>query len=140
MVERWNAVVKPHDHVYHLGDVAMAESSLYRVRQLNGHKRLILGNHDKFKIKLYSDVGFDKILGARVFDGILFTHYPVHGDSGGANGEGKIKGNAHGHTHERVSPPGPYVNLCVEQTNYAPIALDEVKAWMRTRWAKHEMV
>lgn len=29
MVEKWNSVVKPNDHVYHLGDVYMKASKGY---------------------------------------------------------------------------------------------------------------
>lgn len=47
MVERWNALVKPEDTIYHLGDVAMHTKPMLRLmKRLNGHKILIIGNHD----------------------------------------------------------------------------------------------
>lgn len=135
IVERWNSVVKPGDHVYHLGDVAFSKPALQIVRRLKGTKRLILGNHDTLAAIDYNSVGFQKILGARVFDGILFTHYPIHPMSAGGDFKdgvriGRIIGNAHGHIHERDAPKGPYVNLSVEHTNYTPVSLEEVKERM----------
>jgi calcineurin-like phosphoesterase family protein len=130
MVQRWNTVVRPGDHVYHLGDVAFNRPSLQIVRRLVGKKRLILGNHDQERMQDYAAVGFQKIMGARVFGGVLFTHYPVHPMSAGDNGNDlvKIKGNAHGHIHERSAPVGPYVNLSVEWTDYNPVSLEEVQS------------
>lgn len=47
MIARWNAVVKPEDTVYHLGDVAMHTAPIVRILpRLNGKKILIVGNHD----------------------------------------------------------------------------------------------
>jgi calcineurin-like phosphoesterase family protein len=48
LVRNWNAVVSHDDVVWHLGDVAIGheQEAFAWVRQLNGHKRLITGNHD----------------------------------------------------------------------------------------------
>jgi calcineurin-like phosphoesterase family protein len=145
MIERWNALVTPEDHVWHLGDIGMGQPPKYYheiVRELKGQKRVILGNHDKFKMQEYIAMGFQKVMGSAYKDGIWLTHIPVHPD--GLYG-GRI--NAHGHIHERhitkVRPKdfndlgiaaewetfkdSRYVNVCVEQTNYAPIRLEEVR-------------
>jgi calcineurin-like phosphoesterase family protein len=123
MVEAWNKVVKPNDHVYHLGDVAIRRADLQIVKRLNGHKRLVFGNHDIFDHKTYAEVGFKKMMGMRKFSNLLLTHCPVHPES--------IPrwciANVHGHWHEKPSPPGRYINISVERTGYRPIALEEVK-------------
>lgn len=121
IVECWNSVVKPSDHVYHLGDVAMRKPHLQIVKQLHGKKRLIRGNHDIFDTKDYLAVGFQEILGVRVLDNVLFSHFPVHPES-----LGRFRGNAHGHIHEKPSPPGRYLNLSVERIGYTPVTLEEV--------------
>jgi calcineurin-like phosphoesterase family protein len=54
MIQAWNQTVKPQDHVYHLGDVAFGPISI--VQKLNGHKRLVLGNHDFEKMHGYHAV------------------------------------------------------------------------------------
>lgn len=122
MVSQWNARVRPNDHVYHLGDVAMRAPHLEIVRRLNGHKRLVRGNHDIFPTKKYIDVGFKEIYGLRVFDGMIFSHIPIHPVS-----MGRFAANVHGHIHGNPSPEGPYVNVSVEAIGYAPITLEELK-------------
>ena len=123
MVERWNAVVKPQDHVYHLGDVTMHKPKLSIVKRLNGHKRLILGNHDGFDIKAYQQAGFQKIFGSRKLDNLLLTHIPVHPTSI----PHWAAGNVHGHIHERDAYGPQYLNVSVERINYTPITLEDAK-------------
>jgi calcineurin-like phosphoesterase family protein len=121
MVERWNAVVRPSDHVYHLGDVAMHRRYLPIVQRLNGKKRLIRGNHDdRFRTRDLLACGFQEIHGIRVIDRAMLTHVPVHPAC-----LGRFRGNIHGHLHQNASPDGPYLNVCVEQTNYTPITLED---------------
>ena len=129
MIMRWNELVKPEDHIYHLGDVVMEQGNNQRerfirlIQSLSGHKRLILGNHDHYDVKLYREAGFQKVRGSNLLDGVLMTHYPVHPSSIGF----KVLANAHGHIHEKKSPPGPYVNVSVEAIGYEPIPIEVVK-------------
>lgn len=142
MVERWNAVVRPDDKVYHLGDVVMQRGSDARVRpflriiqRLHGHKRLVLGNHDHCKVTAYLEAGFQKIYGVRLVDGWWLTHIPI--DRGSM---GRARGNIHGHVHANPSPDsvmaqtadGPrvkhYVNVSVENIAYTPVLLDDITA------------
>jgi calcineurin-like phosphoesterase family protein len=131
LIERWNAVVKPTDHVYHLGDVAMKIPSaemIAIVRRLHGHKRLVLGNHDRFSMPQYREAGFEKIFGMhRLFD-VWLTHAPLHPGS-----IGTAIGNAHGHIHEKPEPDGPYINVSVERTGYTPVALEWVRLLLRLK-------
>ena len=143
MVQGWNERVKPEDHVYHLGDVTMKRPkySMGVLGRLNGHKRLVRGNHDIYKTKEYLEAGFEEIYGIRVIDNLLFTHIPVHPES-----LGRFKANVHGHIHEKVYPPitkykyvndqldltrpyiVPYINISVEQTNYHPVDIEWIRA------------
>ena len=130
MIQRWCELVKPQDHIWHLGDVTMERSSAYKaqfvnmIRGLPGHKRLILGNHDHLTLDVYRDAGFQKIKGSHKLNRLLLTHYPVHPDSVPM----WCAANIHGHIHERSSPVGRYINVSVERTNYEPIPLEEVEA------------
>lgn len=120
MVERWNGVVRPQDHIYHLGDVAMTKQAVDAIMpRLNGHKRLVRGNHDIFQTKLYLKY-FEHIYGCRVLDGFIFTHVPIHPEC-----MGRFKANVHGHTHYQQLNQ-PYINVCVEHTYYRPVSLDEI--------------
>ena len=48
LINNWNNVVGQDDTVFHLGDFAFGGSELWNgvLNQLNGHKILIVGNHD----------------------------------------------------------------------------------------------
>lgn len=124
MVEKWNSVVKPNDHVYHLGDVYMKSSKGYienLLSSLNGKKRLILGNHDNGKDQILLR-HFEKIMLWRNFNKVVLSHIPLRQES--IPGE---RLNVHGHIHRNKSPDGPYKCVCVEQINYTPINLEEIK-------------
>jgi len=149
MVERWNAVVRPQDTVYHLGDVVINKKSLHHVKRLNGKKRLIRGNHDIFKDAEYREVGFESLYGVRVFvDQFILSHIPLHPDCVTE----RFKVNVHGHLHanEIKMPwgvnadrneiiysdiPDPrYMCVSVEHTDYRPLSFDEVDARIKARW------
>jgi calcineurin-like phosphoesterase family protein len=136
MIARWNSTVKPGDKVYHLGDVAFGPKGhmVKIMKRLAGHKRLVLGNHDRDAAKDYLEV-FDDLYSSRLLDHILFTHIPVHPDSI----SGKTMANVHGHLHSNSHrmpnelPCPPYLNICVELTDYRPLSFDEVKAKLKGR-------
>ena len=126
MVNNWNNTVRPEDHIYHLGDVVIGRKHLQIIRRLNGHKRLVLGNHDIFTVEEYLDVGFEKVYGVRVWPkhGYIMSHIPLHPD--------QLKSrnwiNLHGHLHvNHVKGPDAerYKNVSVEQINYTPLLLME---------------
>ena len=123
IVNNWNSVVKNGDHIYHLGDVVIQKQYLDIVKQLNGKKRLVLGNHDIFETKLYLEVGFQKLCGVRVFPGLkaILTHFPVHPNS---LREGWV--NVHGHYHSTNLDDNRYINVSVEQINYTPVLLNDL--------------
>lgn len=128
MVENWNSVVKPGDKVYHLGDVFFGLKDEFKKLwpKLNGSKRLIVGNHDDIKF-LSSGGFFQKASMWRVFSefGLLLTHTPQHQSALTGKRNGLL--NVHGHIHQNPSPDGPYKCVCVEQTNYTPVNLEELK-------------
>ena len=133
LIKNWNNLVKPQDHVYHLGDVVLARRNLEIVKRLNGHKRLVRGNHDIFKTAEYQAVGFEEIYGVRVFPaspqrvGAILSHIPIHSDSLPRWGR-----NIHGHLHQNSVrlPDGSldprYICVSVEHTDYCPVPLDDL--------------
>lgn len=124
--EEWASRVRPGDHIYVMGDVCLRDRHLMVkwLKSMPGRKRLLRGNHDVFKTKSYLEAGFEEIHATRMFEGIIFSHYPLHPS---ALEPRWVKANAHGHTHT-VSHPFPYVNMCVEVRGYRPWSLEEI-AW-----------
>lgn len=129
LIENWNAVVKPGDKVYHLGDVMFGDKENFKKLwpKLHGKKRLIVGNHDDVKF-LAGGSFFEKVMLWRWFDELLFTHVPTHPQTlQEARGGHSHAVNVHGHTHTNGSPVGPYTSVCVELTNYQPTHIEDVK-------------
>lgn len=145
IVERHNALVRPEDHWYCLGDVAMKAEFLPIVRRLNGHKRLVRGNHDIFKTRLYLDAGFEEIHATRQIGNLLFSHIPIAPWSFNR----AVTCNVHGHTH--LSTPFSYratdsltvksgavqsrlyLNVSMEWTGYAPRTLEQLQRFAKER-------
>jgi calcineurin-like phosphoesterase family protein len=125
MVKAWNERVRPKDKVYHLGDVVINRQALPVLSRLNGDKVLIRGNHDIFKDEDYYPY-FRSLRGYHVMNGMILSHIPIHEASLGRFGV-----NIHGHLHAgRVMKDGAvdvrYHCVCVEQTDFAPILLEDV--------------
>jgi calcineurin-like phosphoesterase family protein len=55
--------------------------------------------------------------------GLLLTHVPIHESTL----EHKKLLNVHGHIHEKKSPSKNHKNVSVEQINYTPINIEELR-------------
>ncbi len=130
LIEKYNSLVKPTDVVYNLGDVVINKKFLHLVNRLNGHKVLVLGNHDFHKNVDMHDY-FDEVHAILVKTGMVLTHVPVHPDSLSRFGI-----NVHGHLHDKkvmmtakngskVIDPR-YFNVGVECIDFAPISREEL--------------
>lgn len=140
MIERWNARVKPGDRVRHLGDVILGlkgdewdTKGDRLLSRLNGRKDLILGNHDNPKRKVLQNhfrrIDYWKTYRRKEKEWALcLTHVPHRLDQ-----IRKTDINIHGHIHEKVMEEHNYICVCVEQTNYAPVHLDEILTLCRQR-------
>ena len=130
MIERWNSVVRPEDKIYHLGDLIVKGDDWILLGRLQGHKRLILGNHDYPNMRLYQPY-FEDIYSTRLLDKLLLSHIPIHPLS-----LGKAIANVHGHVHNNVGPDHfgkQYVNVSVEVIDYTPVAWEDLKQLVQER-------
>lgn len=83
IIENWNSVVSPEDHVFILGDLMLGdnEHGMACMRRLNGSKSMVLGNHDTTNRKLlYAEIG--EVLGyADIITvgkyRLYLSHYPT---------------------------------------------------------------
>lgn len=127
MIMNWNSVVGISDIVIHFGDFAWGAAAVIIpiIARLNGHKMIILGNHDKRSVGWFKRHGFTKVYrNSLTLGNVIFSHRP-HEELP----EGVI--NVHGHIHSGKHRPyqlNPLTHrcVCVEQINYTPILLQEV--------------
>lgn len=131
-VEQHNALIKENYHkrvtkrdtVYFLGDVAFDKESLEDVKTWVGAKKiLICGNHDldHHTMKDLVEV-YDEVYSLKKYKEFWLSHAPIHPD------ELRGKANIHGHTHYHNIADDRYVNVSMEQINYMPIELHEIRA------------
>lgn len=114
IVNTWNAVVTKNDTVYCLGDFAFTMESLKTVRELNGRKILVRGNHDKLDTQAYLSV-FKQVIGTIKYKDVWLSHFPVHPQ------ELRGRFNIHGHVHTNTVPDPRYFNACVDNIGFAPM-------------------
>lgn len=151
IIRRWNNKVGPEDTVYILGDIvwkARNDDAPKILKQLNGHKILIKGNHDQFLRNPEARKCFDDIRDyydtpVTLKDGTtrrcVLSHYfiPMY--------NGHRYGAIHLHGHSHVGDEA-MVELAVAETlnergfqneiynvgcmywNYEPVTLDEILA------------
>ena len=142
LISNWNAVVRPDDIVYHLGDFAFGLGDEDRVRtifsRLMGRKVLVLGNHDYRKRgtvhPTLAGLAWDQPPcqhlettdeGERVF----LSHYACR------TWPGANKGGWHfyGHSHGDLPPLGRSRDVGVDcpDTGYAPRTFRELTSLVR---------
>src|SRR5580704_9069979 len=105
MIDRWNALVKQDDVIWHLGDFAVRQTEERVTRlltALNGQKHLITGNNDNAAVvscPLWASV---QSYVETTVDGkaLVLCHYPFR--TWRDMGKGSIK--LHGHSHGKLKP------------------------------------
>lgn len=150
LIANWNATVGPNDTVWILGDVAMGKiaDTLPLVQRLNGHKRLVTGNHDRCWhgngrkaaawLDRYHEAGFELIVpqaSIQAFPGVplLLSHFPYSGDSHDEDRHTEHRPAddggwlAHGHVHDTWTVNGRQINVGVDVWDYRPVPM----AWIQ---------
>ena len=132
LVNNWNAIVKNEDLILILGDVVHgrnARSASYWLKQLNGEKILIRGNHDKgFITECSAVINHGAILDFENKE-YLLVHHP------GLIIPKENQWVIHGHVHNKhpdtfplVNKENKTINVSVEMIEYTPIELSKVIA------------
>ena len=127
VITKWNEKINPKDVVWLLGDVVMGDSNLELLNNLNGSKRLVLGNHDKHYMDKFTPY-FDRIAGVAVNYGFVMTHVPIHPQELSH----RWTHNVHGHIHhkERNIQDRRYINVNIDVRNGSPVILEQIKEEM----------
>lgn len=125
MIKRWNETVSNSDIVIHLGDFALYGKDRIKeiVKQLNGKKILIMGNHDNYSEQFYRDVGFHTVSRFPIiYDNFyMMSHAPLQLT------ETTCYFNCYGHVHNDNKFVDNATSRCysVERTGYRPVLLFE---------------
>jgi calcineurin-like phosphoesterase family protein len=136
LIENWNIKVTDKDDVYILGDFSYKGGDpVEYVKQLNGRKHLITGNHDTSLVKHPEfkkyfvecrDVKAIEDNGKRLY----LCHYPMVEWPGYYNGcihlFGHVHNTFHNPTTEYAMTMQNAYNVGVDITGYEPCTLDEI--------------
>lgn len=132
IIKKHNSVVENDDIVIFLGDFSFKKSSIkdYLAR-MNGHKYLLLGNHDgEYLIRCYGSLGFEGIFINPVkINNNFFSHYPLYNNEfDDINFKLLVKEfndgngiNYHGHLHNEKIDNDHFINVCCEVQDYKPL-------------------
>jgi calcineurin-like phosphoesterase family protein len=133
IIRNWNAVVRPGDRVYHLGDFAFCShtDAAHIVSHLAGEIHLIRGNHDYKRPSWWeeyfasvSDVKMIKVEGQKIF----LSHYAMRTWESSHHGAWNLHGHSHG-TLPRL-PGYKQADMGVDCWGFRPVPFEEIKAQM----------
>lgn len=122
LVKRWNATIHPDDVVFHLGDVG----DLSFIKNLNGTKYLIKGNHDNRFDGEYIKAGFEEVYSFPIIleDFYMLSHAPLYVSAN------MPYANIFGHVHNNPiykSYSEQHFCVSVERIKYTPISFSDIK-------------
>ena len=129
LIKRWNNKVAKDDIVYVLGDFTLSRRTELISRlcgALNGHKILVMGNHDTRNPADYVACGFRTAIRKPILvePRVVLMHEPP-------KDEDILCGMKYifGHVHNNQCTADLYTNcrcVSVERTNYEPVDLDQL--------------
>ncbi|AXY82796.1 putative serine/threonine protein phosphatase [Acinetobacter phage KARL-1] len=125
--EYYNAVTK-RDVCYFTGDAVFSLERARQIAKWPGKKILICGNHDTDNLTMQQLCEtFDEVAALRKYKEFWLSHAPLHP----VELRGKI--NIHGHVHFATLDDCRYVNTSLENTDYKPIALYQIRDIIKAR-------
>jgi calcineurin-like phosphoesterase family protein len=125
LIKNWNETVSNNDTVLVLGDVGFGSKEYIAslIKQLNGKKILIMGNHDNWSEQTYRDMGFHTVSRFPILwnDFYLLSHAPL------ILSETTPYFNLYGHVHNDSRYVATASSKCVsvERIGYRPFFLFE---------------
>jgi len=130
IIKRWNNNVAKDDKIFHLGDVGMygKEKMTEILTSLNGHKTLIMGNHDMGRnAQWWRDAGFNEVSKYPIIieDYIVLRHEPPTYFND-ATPFYFMYGHVHGTKLYRTVTKSAAC-VCVERWDYTPVNLARIR-------------
>lgn len=143
LIKNWNAVVKPNDEVWDLGDFSFGdyEKTVSVLKRLNGRHNFVMGNHDKvitknkeellksgllISIQDYKEIKYENKT-------LILFHFPIK------SWNKKHHGSIHcfGHVHSSMPAFAKSVDVGIDNkeitSEYRPISFDELVEFMDKR-------
>lgn len=125
IIKNWNSAVTEYDEVYVLGDFGAADNEQYILKQLNGIKYLVKGNHDTKSNEYYRNSGFKEVYDKPIlFENFwILSHEPIYVNSN------MPYANLFGHVHNNpIIKDYSSQHFCVsaERVNYTPILFEDI--------------
>ena len=127
MIDVHNEIVKPEDTVYMLGDFFWGRNSRSGnsvklesiLKQMNGHKHLILGNHDEFSPFAYVRAGFESVHTSLMVEDFYLVHDPA------VSCIDRRQKFLCSHVHDLFKKQKNVLNVGVDVWAYKPVSIDE---------------
>lgn len=130
LIDLYNDCVMPEDVVYFTGDFGAEGHEEEILKQLNGHKRLIKGNHDVKSNDYYRAAGFEEVYDHPIVleQFWIVSHEPLY--------VSKMAPYANIFAHVHTNPMYKTVSCrsyctCVDRHNWRPVSFDEAKREVR---------
>ena len=127
--ENYFKVVRKKDKVFFLGDTAFTKERLLDVAKWTGKKVALLGNHCTEKELTVRDYvnAFDDVQGFVKYKDYWLSHFPKHPN--------ELLGRycLHGHVHGNTVEDARYFNCSLENIDYTPISLDQIREILKER-------
>lgn len=133
IINKHNEVISKDDVVLFLGDFSFKSSEIKEIlEQLNGHKYLVLGNHDTESIlRNYFSIGLEGVFTTPIqINNNYFSHEPlIEGERSDIHFKMILKEfkkltqsvNYHGHIHGIDDISSSYKNVSCESLDYKPL-------------------
>lgn len=140
LVTNWNAVVRPGDSIYCLGDFALCdvERATQIAKRLLGQKFYVFGNHDKALRKHEPFVSqwiwardltqISPRLASGETQKIILCHYAMRVWASSHHGAWQLYGHSHGSL--RDDPNSLQLDVGVDEWDYQPVPLEQITARM----------
>lgn len=138
IIKNWNGTVGPDDIVYHLGDLMLGDNAhgIECVKRLNGHIKLIRGNHDTdARWKLYATlpnielIGWAEVIKYNKYQFYLSHHPTMTSNLDKAPHLRMHLINLYGHTHQQNQfyTGIPFMfHVGIDSNNNKPVSIDDV--------------
>ena len=152
MIELWNGRVQPDDTVYILGDLCYRSGRApeWYLKQLKGHKFLVLGNHDMNNVNQGFMKRFEYVAMQMLIEfgkqRIYLNHYPFLCYGGSYRGTWELFGHVHtspcnsGLDNSRLDMLFPtQYDVGVDNNNFTPVSYGEVEMKIKDQIEAHKL-